>query len=277
MMTGVLLAAVLFALLRNLLLSRRLEESLGRRHLTGMEGHVIVIDLGAVGLRDVEGIRAEGIEVVVIERDENNRYLPQARAMNVPVLIGDSTQRATLADANLATERGVAVVTSDDLTNIETGLVLRDQLADRWPDVPVVLRLLDKRLSRTIERDFGFRQVRSTAALAAPWFFGAALGLDIVSTFSIGQQPFLVGRLHVAATGGLNGLPMASLSGRTRVIAIRRAGTRTLEYPPRRETRFPRTTSPTSSARTRNSSRYCAATPCRCTYSPNPAWLRLSV
>jgi Trk K+ transport system NAD-binding subunit len=238
MVSGVLLAAIFFALLTNLLVSRRLEESLGRRQLTGMRDHVIVIGLGSVGMRVVEGLRAEGVAAVVIENDENNRYLAQARALNVPILIGDATQRAILEDATLVTARGVAVMTSDDLTNIETGLVVRDQLAGRWQEVPVVLRVFDRVLGRRIERDFGFRHVRSTAALAAPWFVGAALGLDVISTFTVEQQPFLVGRLHVAPTGGLNGLPMSDLSARTRVIAIRRAGAQTLEYPPRRDTRF---------------------------------------
>ena len=238
MISGVLHAAIFFALLTNLLMSRRLEESLGRRHLTRISGHMIVIGLGAVGMRVVEGTRAEGIDVVVIERDEDNRYLAQVRAMKVPILIADATLRATLDDANLASARGVAVMTSDDLTNIETGLVVRDHLGARWADVPVVLRLFDRTLGRTIERDFGFRHVRSTAALAAPWFVAAALGLDVLSTFYVAHQPFLVGRLRVAAGGGLDGLPMSQLSARTRVVAIRRRQDGGLEYPPRRDTRF---------------------------------------
>ena len=238
MISGVLLAAIFFALLTNLLVSRKLEESLGRKHVTGMTDHIIVVGLGSVGLRVVEGILAEGIDVVLIESDENNRYLAQARALHVPILLANATQRATLDDANLEHARGIAVMTSDDLTNIETGLVVRDQLAERWAEVPVVLRLFDRELGRTIERDFGFRHVRSTAALAAPWFVAAALGLDVLSTFYVEQQPFLVGRLRVAAGGGLDGLAMSALSARTRVIAIHRTGLDRLEYPPRRDTRF---------------------------------------
>jgi Trk K+ transport system NAD-binding subunit len=65
------------------------------------------------------------------------------------------------------------------------------------------------------------------------------LGLDILSTFYVGQQPFLVGKVAVAPDGGLRGLAMSDLSARTRVIALRRADARdTLEHPPRRGTRF---------------------------------------
>jgi Trk K+ transport system NAD-binding subunit len=45
-----------------------------------MVGHVVVIGLGAVGIAVVQGLIAEGQRVVVIERDDNNRYLGQARA-----------------------------------------------------------------------------------------------------------------------------------------------------------------------------------------------------
>ena len=247
MISGVLLAAIFFALLTNLLVSRRLEESLGRRAVGSMSDHVIVIGLGSIGLRVVERILAEGVAVVVVERDENNRYLAQARSLGVPVIVADATLRRTLQDVNLSTARAVAVLTSNDLTNIETGLAVRDALEERWSRVPVVVRLFDRQLARTIEKTFGFRHVRSTAALAAPWFVGAALGLEILSTFYVEQQPFLLARLNVAVGGGLDGLPMSQLSGRTRVIGIRRntpdhpAGpgdASQLEYPPRRDTRF---------------------------------------
>jgi hypothetical protein len=104
--------------------------------------------------------------------------------------------------------------------------------------VPVVLRVFDRNLARMMERNFGFHHVRSTSALAAPWFVGAALGLDVLETFYVDQQPFLVGRLSIAPGGGLQGLAMQDLSTRTRVVALQRAGSDGLEHPPRRGTRF---------------------------------------
>jgi Trk K+ transport system NAD-binding subunit len=139
---------------------------------------------------------------------------------------------------NIADAKAVAVLTSADLTNIETGLSVRESLGDRWDDVPVVLRVFDRELARMMEQSFGFRHVRSTSALAAPWFVGAALGLDVLSTFYVDQQPFLVAGLTVAPSGGLQGLTIADLSARTRVIAISRAAGGELEHPPRRGTIF---------------------------------------
>jgi hypothetical protein len=102
-----------------------------------------------------------------------------------------------------------------------------------------VLRVFDRTLAKTVERSFGFRRVRSTADLAAPWFVAAALGLDVQGSFYVEEQPFLLGRLTVATGGGLDGLAMGDLDARTRVVALARAaeGLR-LEHPPRRDTRF---------------------------------------
>jgi Trk K+ transport system NAD-binding subunit len=238
MIVGATLATILFALLTNLLVSRRIAESMGRRTVGRLSGHAIVIGLGSVGVRVVEGLLAEGRHVVVVDRDEDNRYLSQVRALGVPVVIADATQRATLRAVGLGAASSVAVLTSDDLVNIETGLAVRAELAGRWGEVPVVLRVFDTSLGETVEEGFGFDDVRSTSQLAAPWFVGAALGLSVLGTFYVERTPFLIARLVVAANGGLDGLAMQELSARTRVVAIRRARTQGLEHPPRSGTRF---------------------------------------
>jgi Trk K+ transport system NAD-binding subunit len=239
MVAGVLFVAVFFAMLTNVIVSRRIEESLGRQKITGLRGHVLVIGLGTVGIEVVERLAAAGSDVVVVEKDEHNRHLGQARALRVPVVIADATQPRVLASVRLPAVSAVAVLTSDDMANLETGLAVRDQLGPRWETVPVVLRIFDPQFARSVTETFGFRNVRSTAALAAPWFVGAALGLDVLSTFYAGDEPLLVARLTVTPGGGLEGLRMRDLAARTRVLAIRRAADRAvLEHPPRRSTVF---------------------------------------
>ncbi len=149
MLAGALFVAVFFALLTNALVSRRIEESLGRRRFTGLSGHVLVIGLGAVGMTVVQRLVAEGAEVVVVEQSEGNRHLAQLRGLGVPVLIADGAQPQTLASVSLASAAAVAILTSDDLANLETGLAVRDQLRDRRASTPVVLRMFDPQLCAT--------------------------------------------------------------------------------------------------------------------------------
>jgi len=239
MLLGALFVAVFFAMLTNMLVSRRIEESLGRRRITGLRGHVLVIGLGSVGMQAASRLVAEGSDVVVVEKHDGNRHLSQARALGVPVVIADATLPETLESVSLASASAVAVLTSDDLANLETGLAVRDQLGTRWEATPVVLRMFDPQLARSVRHNFGFRNVRSTAALAAPWFVGAALGLDVLNTFYVGDEPLLVARLTVSRRGGLDGLALRDLGARTRVLAISRSLDQSyLEHPPRRGTRL---------------------------------------
>ena len=239
MLLGALFVAVFFAMLTNMLVSRRIEESLGRRRITGLRGHVLVIGLGSVGMQAASRLVAAGSDVVVVEKHDGNRHLSQARALGVPVVIADATLPETLESVSLASASAVAVLTSDDLANLETGLAVRDQLGARWERTPVVLRMFDPQLARSVRHNFGFRNVRSTAALAAPWFVGAALGLDVLNTFYVGNEPLLVARLKVTRGGGLDGLAMRDLGAATRILAISRTFDQGyLEHPPRRGTRL---------------------------------------
>lgn len=236
---GTTLVTTMFALLTNALVSRRLAQSLGHERIPGLRGHVVLVGLGAVGMHVLEGLLERGREVVVVERTESNSYVAQARSHGVPVVLGDATRSQTLDSVNLSSAAAVAILTSDDLTNIETGLAVRDRLEERWSTVPVVLRVFDRQLGHRLEQSFGFRHVWSTSAIAAPWFVGSVLGLEVLFTFYVGNHPFLLARLRVSAGGGLDGQAMREMPANVRVVAIRRAAdSLALEHPPRRDTRL---------------------------------------
>ena len=238
-LAGTTLVTTIFALLTNMLVSRRIAQSLGQAQIPGMRAHVVMVGLGSVGMQVLHGLLRHDRDVVVVERDEGNRYLNQVRQLGVPLVLGDSTLGQTLDSVNLATAASVAIVTSDDMTNIETGLAVRDRLGPRWSEVPVILRVFDRDLGSRLEDTFGFRHVWSTVAIAAPWFVGAALGLEVLFSFYVGSHPFLIAKLRVKAGGGLAGLAMSELTANIRVIAIgRQADDYELEHPPRRDTRF---------------------------------------
>ena len=102
-----------------------------------------------------------------------------------------------------------------------------------WTDVPLVLRVYDRTLGIAVAQRFGFENVRSTVELAAPWFIGAAVGLQVLGTFSVGQRSFMVGGMQVARGSELDGLRMFELSTATRVIAITRPNSLVSCTPPR--------------------------------------------
>ncbi|MHA3019482.1 NAD-binding protein [Mycobacterium sp. BMJ-28] len=233
MFAGVTTTAILVAFIADVLLSRRLAQTAGLRRVRHLHDHIVVVGLGSFGIRVVGDLVGAGYDVAVIESDEDNRYLPTARRLDVPVIFGDATLRETLESARVAHCRAIAVLTANDVVNIETGIVLRELTTDR----PTVLRVYDRVLGAAVAQRFGFENVRSTVELAAPWFIGAALGLQVFGTFSVGQHSFMVGGVRVEPGSELDGVRMADLSTQTRVIAITRPGVATRLHP-RRDTRL---------------------------------------
>jgi voltage-gated potassium channel Kch len=221
MFSGAIVTAILVAFLADLLLSRRFVQTAGLRRARHMRDHVVVVGLGSVGIRVVSDLTAAGYDVLVIEGDENNRFLPTLAELDVPVIFGDSTMRQTLESARVDRARGVAVVNNDDMENIETGIVLLEILGSDTK-VPIVMRVQGRALGTAIHQRFGFENVRSIVDLAAPWFIGAAMGLQVLGTFWVGQRSFMVGGMLVAAGSELDGLRMVDLSTQARVIAITR-------------------------------------------------------
>ena len=234
MITTIVLLATFYALVTEFLVSRRIAATFGLVRVTGMTNHVVVVGLGSLGIAVVEQLVAMKQQVVVIERDPKNRHIGRARALGVPVLAQDATQADTLLASNLQDAQGVAVLTSDEYANIETGLAIRDSLGLRAPQVPVAMRVFDRRLGRMLEERLHFHHVRSVSAVSAPWFVAAALGLEVIATFAVDQEAFIAGRLTVRADGGLAGVSMLDLPMRARVIALFREGG--LEHLPRSQT-----------------------------------------
>ena len=237
MFAGVTTTAILVAFIADLLLSRRIAQSAGRRKVRLLRHHVIVVGLGSFGVRVVSDLTAAGYDVAVIESDNDNRYLPTATRLDVPVIFGDATLRQTLESARIDQARAIAVLTPSDMVNIEVGIALKSMLGSRTdtPEVPIVLRVYDRTLGAAVGQRFDFEYVRSTVDLAAPWFIGAALGLQVFGTFSVGQRSFMVGGVHVDPASALDGIAMADLSTQTRVIAITRPG-KPIRLHPRRDT-----------------------------------------
>jgi Trk K+ transport system NAD-binding subunit len=243
MFSGVTTTALLVAFVADVLLSRRFVLGVARPQVRHLRNHVVVVGLSALGTRVVSDLTAAGYDVAVIERDEENSFLTVARKLDVPVIFGDATLGQTLRSARVDRARAVAVLTRDDMTNIETGIVLTEMLGTEvrpglnWTDVPLVLRVYDRTLGFAVAQRFGFENVRSTVELAVPWFIGAAVGLQVLGTFSVGQRSFVVGGMRVAPGSELDGLRMFELSTQTRVIAITRPNA-LVKLHPRRDARL---------------------------------------
>jgi Trk K+ transport system NAD-binding subunit len=243
MFSGVTTTALLVSFVADVLLSRRFVFASARPRVGHLRNHTVVVGLSGLGMRVVQDLTAAGHDVAVVEQDEENRFLSAVRELDVPVIFGDATLRQTLQAARVDRARAVAVLTRDDMINIETGIVLTEMLGtktatrEHYTDIPLVLRVYDRTLGFAVAQRFGFENVRSTVELAVPYFIGAAIGLQVLGTFSVGQSSFVVGGMQVGAGSELAGLRMFELSTQVRVIAIMTSNG-LLKLHPRRDARL---------------------------------------
>jgi Trk K+ transport system NAD-binding subunit len=171
MFSGVLVMAVLFAQITNSLVARQHAFERGQVRLK-LKDHVVVCGLGVIGYRVAETLGRLGHSAVVIEVDEDGRFVAQARADGLPVVVGDATQGKALAYANAGEARAVVVCSNPDHVNLEIALHARSLLGR----VPIVLRLFDPDLTRRVASHFGLETAFSSTALGAVRFAAAATG-----------------------------------------------------------------------------------------------------
>jgi len=215
-----LLAAV-YALFTDALVSVRLSAALGRVPRRTRE-HVVVCGLGAVGLRVAERVLAAGLPVVAVQLAEDPLLL-SARRQGISIVLGDARFPSTLREAQAQRARAIMLVTRDDLTNLEAGLMVRRE----FPKARVVMRMYDHQLARQAVDLVPDAVVLSTAALAGPAFAAAALGPRVRGTLGHADRLYAVAESTVqpgtAADGGTVGALEAS--GRIRVLGVDRGGT----------------------------------------------------
>jgi Trk K+ transport system NAD-binding subunit len=107
----------------------------GRRAMP-RSGHVIVVGLGQVGFRLCQELSDQGLAVIGLERRAECPNLPLARAINIPVLIGDGGMRRVMQKLRVDRSLAVVAVASDELDNIAVSITAR-ALAK---GVPVIIR-----------------------------------------------------------------------------------------------------------------------------------------
>jgi Trk K+ transport system NAD-binding subunit len=171
MLVGTGVIGISYALLNDLILGTRLRQ-LWRTAPIPQRHHYIICGLGGVGVQIVNQLHANGCDVVVIERDSDNRFLSAVHTLKIPVIHGDASLPAILQAANVDQAEALLAVTSSDVANLEIALTAKG-LA---PKLPVIVRNQDPQFAPLAQQVFDFEAVLSPAELAAPSFAAAALG-----------------------------------------------------------------------------------------------------
>jgi Trk K+ transport system NAD-binding subunit len=207
--TGTVFIGILFAMLTERVLASRLQ-FLSRRPPIPQQNHTIVIGMGRLGKRVVALLHelkqsVVGISPQPIDAD----ILPQ-----MPLVIGDATN--ALSKVNLATAKSLVVLTDDEVTNLEIGLLARTVN----PTIQLVLRTLNPRFNRSIGRLLPYAKALEVHALAAEVFAAAAFGENILGLFRFNNQTTLVTEYCVESNDTLNNLLLADVAYGYGVVPI---------------------------------------------------------
>ncbi|MFM7218979.1 MAG: potassium channel family protein [Nodosilinea sp.] len=200
-LAGTAFVGVLYALLTEKLLALRFE-FMERRPPVPDQGHVVVIWLGQVGRQVISLLQELKQPVVAIAPQRfDTEVLPQ-----VPLLTGDV---ATALDrANLATAKSVVAVSTDEVDNLEIGL-----LAHRLnPHCRAIIRTYNQQFSDRIAQLFPFAQVLCAAAISAEAFAAAAFGENVVGLLRLYDQTVLATQYTVEPGDTLEGLLLSQVA-----------------------------------------------------------------
>jgi voltage-gated potassium channel Kch len=171
MLVGAAVVGIFYALLNDFVLGTRFQQFWNTARVPH-RNHYIICGLGGVGVQILHQLHANGCEMVVIDRDPNNRFLNVARSLKIPVIQGDANLAETLQSAHVAGAASLLAVTSDDVINLEIALTAKGLSAE----LPVIVRSQNPQFAGLAHQVFDFEAVLSPVELAAPSFAAAALG-----------------------------------------------------------------------------------------------------
>lgn len=231
---GIPLVAVLTAVL----VENRGRESRGapKSPSAGVSNHVVVVGLGNTGMRSAAQLVEWGVPVVGIERNPNARGIAEARALDIPVVVGEGGLDQPLREARVHRSRALMAMTGDDAVNLEAALVAREIN----PGVRLVLRTMDGDFARQVYQTVDNVASRSATFLAAPKFAAALLGREVIGVLSVYASLIVIAQYTVRRGGPLDGRPLgeAEADGGVLVIALKPAGETGFAWLPDREHRL---------------------------------------
>ncbi len=116
-----------------------------------LHDHIVIVGAGRLGMLFLEALRTydKKVRVLVVDRDGTQGNLQQAVALHgTRFVLGDVRTTSTLDAMVLERARAVALLTDDDLVNLEAAW----RIAARAPRADVVVHVADIGMRRTVAR-----------------------------------------------------------------------------------------------------------------------------
>jgi hypothetical protein len=165
-LTSTVFIWMIFSLVIDRLLKTQIILALGRKKYT-YKNHVILCGLGRLGYFIAEELLAKNEKVIIVEQNEQGRYLDYFRQLGADVYIGDGRLAKVLSDVNVVKAKALISVISNDSLNIEIGLIARTF----QPNLRLILRIFDEQMAEKIKEYLNIHLALSASDIADEKFY----------------------------------------------------------------------------------------------------------
>jgi Trk K+ transport system NAD-binding subunit len=156
--------------------------------------HVVLCGLGHLGARVLRELHSTKIPVVVVEKDQEGRFLALAKELGIPVLLRDMTEDQALVDAGVEHARVIIIATNSDMGNLEVAIDARRMN----PKIRVIMRLYDQQIASKISSAMMIDAAFSSSALAAPLVAAMAMNAHVLGSSLIAGVPHVTCELKLS-------------------------------------------------------------------------------
>jgi Trk K+ transport system NAD-binding subunit len=180
--------------------------------------HVVLCGLGHLGYRILCQLLDTGSQVVAIEKDGDGRFIADAKATGIPVLIRDMNERGALQDAGVQHARCIIIAGNADLANIEVALDARKLN----PGIRILMRVFDQQIADKLRDGFSINEAFSPNALAAPIVAAMSHEGGVLASFTIAGVTHTTAEVRVERDSPMEGKTVGEIEASfvLRVLAL---------------------------------------------------------
>ncbi len=201
MLIGNAAIAVLYALLTERLLAAKFEIP-KKRPSVPQADHVVLIGSGRVG----QGVAAflQPLKQPIV--GVSDQPLASSIWPHLPLVVGELT--AALSKVNIETARSIVVVTDDEMTNLEIGLMAHAAN----PECAIALRVFNPQFGDSITQLVPFAKVLNAYELAAQGVVATAFGENVLSLMRLNEPTLLAIEYEIDDGDTLHDLQLAEIT-----------------------------------------------------------------
>jgi Trk K+ transport system NAD-binding subunit len=183
MLTGTTILAVLFSLITEIIIIKRLPNLVGGFPVP-KKNHVILIGANHVGIRIINHLVERSAPTVSIE--SQNEHFPEDISRQTSIVSGNPSSTNTLRCANIQNAKAIIAVTKNDIENLSIGLAAKKLN----PNIIELIQINSTQIGEGLKKALTLTNIFSAPFITAPYFVAATMKPQII--FAIEWQNKLV-------------------------------------------------------------------------------------